>query len=129
MLNDIVLLFQPDVLSKDVGLLIDYDIFLPTGFVGDPGCIRQVLTNLIANAVKFTASGHILIRVVGLPQGETGNFRVHITVEDTGPGIPADMVEYIFGEFNQVEDEKNRKFEGTGLGLAITRQLIDLMGG
>ncbi len=129
MLNDIVLLFQPDVLSKDVGLLIDYDIFLPTGFVGDPGRIRQVLTNLIGNAVKFTASGHILIRVVGLPQGETGNFRVHITVEDTGPGIPADMVEYIFGEFNQVEDEKNRKFEGTGLGLAITRQLIDLMGG
>ena len=129
MLKDIVLLFQPDVLAKDVGLLIDFDIFLPTSFVGDPGRVRQVLTNLIGNAVKFTASGHILIRVVGLPENETGKFRVHITVEDTGPGIPADMVEYIFGELNQVEDEMNRKFEGTGLGLAITRQLIDLMGG
>lgn len=128
-LNDIVRLFQPDVLSKDVSLLIDYDIFLPTVFIGDPGRMRQVLTNLIGNAVKFTASCHILIRVIGLPQGETGNFRVHVTVEDTGPGIPADMVEYIFGEFNQVEDEKNRRFEGTGLGLAITRQLVDLMGG
>ena len=92
MLNDIVMLFQPDVLGKDVDLLIDYDIFLPTAFVCDPGRVRQVLTNLIGNAVKFTASGHILIRVVGLPQGETGKFRVHVTIEDTGPGIPADVV-------------------------------------
>ncbi|MGR3660100.1 MAG: ATP-binding protein [Paracoccaceae bacterium] len=128
-IHDVVMLFQPALQDKNIDLIVDYDMFMPTVFTGDPGRVRQILTNLIGNAVKFTEQGHVLIRVVGLPDGETGDFRLHITVEDTGLGIPQDMVGHIFGEFNQVEDEKNRKFEGTGLGLAISKQLIELMGG
>ncbi|MEE9428250.1 MAG: ATP-binding protein [Paracoccaceae bacterium] len=128
-LTEVLMLFQPAVMAKEIELIIDYDMFLPTGFTGDPGRIRQILTNLIGNAIKFTASGHVLIRVVGVEDGAPETYRVHITVEDTGPGIPPEMVDHIFGEFNQVEDEKNRKFEGTGLGLAITKQLVELMEG
>jgi signal transduction histidine kinase/CheY-like chemotaxis protein len=128
-IHEVVRLLQPGARQKGLELLVDYDLFLPTMFVGDPGRIRQVLTNLIGNAVKFTPAGHVLVRVVGLqPQGSVqGN--VHVTVEDTGIGIAPDKVQHIFGEFNQVEDEHNRRFEGTGLGLAITQKLIGLMGG
>ena len=128
-LTEVLMLFQPAVMQKDVELLIDYDMFLPTRFKGDQGRIRQILTNLMGNAVKFTDSGHVLVRVVGIPQGDSDDMRIHITIEDTGPGIPAEMQDHIFGEFNQVEDEKNRRFEGTGLGLAITKQLVELMDG
>ncbi len=91
--------------------------------------MRQVLTNLIGNAVKFTKKGHVLVRVVGVREGESGKQKLHVTVEDTGIGIPADMIRHIFGEVNQVEDERNRSFDGTGLGLAITGKLVSLMGG
>jgi signal transduction histidine kinase/DNA-binding response OmpR family regulator/regulator of replication initiation timing len=126
-IHEVLTLLQPTARQKGLELLVDYDMFLPTAFEGDPGRIRQVLTNLVGNAVKFTGSGHVLVRTVGLPDGDS--VRVHITVEDTGIGIPADKIEHIFGEFNQVEASHNRKFEGTGLGLAITRRLVSLMGG
>ncbi len=126
---DVVTLLQASIQDRNLHLIVDYDMFLPTRFVGDAGRVRQVLTNLIGNAVKFTAQGHVLIRVVGLPEGESGDFRVHVSVEDTGIGIPEEMIDQIFGEFTQVEDEHDRKFEGTGLGLAITEQLVSLMGG
>lgn len=122
------MLLQPRARAKGIDLLIDYDMFLPTRFVGDPGRIRQVLTNLIGNAVKFTDQGHVLTRVVGLV-AEDGRQQLHLTVEDTGIGISPENLEHIFGEFNQVEDQQNRKFEGTGLGLAITRRLIERMEG
>ncbi|EBA08442.1 hybrid sensor histidine kinase/response regulator [Sagittula stellata] len=127
-IHDVVMLLQPTARDKDITLLVDYDMFLPTHFVGDPGRVRQILTNLVGNAVKFTVQGYVLVRVVGVME-DGGSTAVHITVEDTGIGIPADKVEHVFGEFNQVEDERNRKFEGTGLGLAITRRLVELMGG
>ncbi|MEK6217043.1 MAG: ATP-binding protein, partial [Boseongicola sp.] len=95
----------------------------------DAGRVRQVLTNLVGNAIKFTEEGHILIRVVG-PPGESGlEYRVHVTVEDTGIGIPEDKLEAIFQEFQQVENEQDRAHDGTGLGLAITRRLVTAMGG
>ena len=103
-------------------------MFLPTRFVGDPGRLRQVLTNLVGNAVKFTEKGHVLIRVVGL-EAEPGQHQLHVTVEDTGIGIAPENLDHIFGEFNQVESQSNRKFEGTGLGLAITQRLIERMDG
>jgi len=127
-IHEVTMLLQPSARDKGVDLLIDYDIFLPTRFVGDPGRIRQVLTNLMGNAVKFTARGHVMVRVVGF-EAEAERQELHITVEDTGIGIPEKFLEHIFGEFNQVDDQSNRKFEGTGLGLAITKQLIGLMGG
>ncbi len=125
---DVFRLLQPTIREKNLHATLDYDIFLPTRYEGDPLRVRQVLTNLIGNAVKFTAEGQVLVRVVGVPEG-TGAERLHITVEDTGIGVPADKLDHVFGEFNQVEDERNRSYEGTGLGLAITRQLVELMGG
>ncbi|MBV7395461.1 response regulator [Mameliella sediminis] len=127
-IHEVVMLLQPTARDKEIALLVDYDMFLPTRFIGDAGRIRQILTNLLGNAVKFTVQGHVLVRVVGVP-GNDGDSAIHITVEDTGIGIPPDKVDHVFGEFNQVEDERNRKFEGTGLGLAITRRLVELMGG
>ncbi|NBR89974.1 MAG: response regulator [Rhodobacteraceae bacterium] len=127
--HEVVMLLQPKAREKKLEFLVDYDLFLPTGFVGDPGRIRQVLTNLMGNAVKFTQSGHVIVRVTGVPGQEGETAQVHIAVEDTGIGIPADMVGHVFGEFNQVENDRNRKFEGTGLGLAISKRLIELMGG
>ena len=128
-IHEVILLLQPAARQKGLELLVDYDLFLPTMFTGDPGRIRQVLTNLIGNAVKFTLSGHVLIRVVGVHAEGSDLGQVHVLIEDTGIGISADKIEHVFGEFNQVEDERNRRFEGTGLGLAISKRLIGLMGG
>lgn len=128
-IHEIVTLLHATAQDKTLDLFIDYDMFLPTRLIGDRGRIRQVLTNLIGNAVKFTEKGHVLVRVVGFEAGETGKQQIHITVEDTGIGIAPEMQGHIFGEFNQVDDLQNRKFEGTGLGLAICKQLIELMGG
>ncbi|MFN4171365.1 MAG: PAS-domain containing protein, partial [Pseudorhodobacter sp.] len=127
-IHEVAMLLQPRARAQGIDLMIDFDMFLPTRFVGDAGRLRQVLTNLMGNAVKFTEKGPVLVRVVGV---ETDDQRqhLHITVEDTGIGIPADQLDHIFGEFNQVEADSNRKFEGTGLGLAITRRLIERMEG
>ena len=128
-IHEIVMLLQPAARDKGIDIAVDFDLFLPTGFVGDRGRIRQVLTNLMGNAVKFTLRGHVLIRVVGVQKEDSAETQLHVTIEDTGIGIAADKVGHIFGEFNQVEDERNRQFEGTGLGLAISKKLIELMGG
>jgi signal transduction histidine kinase/CheY-like chemotaxis protein len=128
-IHEVVMLLQPAARDKNIDILVDYDLFLPTGFVGDPGRIRQVTTNLLGNAVKFTLEGHVIVRVVGIQQENSKDTHIHITIEDTGIGISADKVTHIFGEFNQVEDERNRQFEGTGLGLAISQRLIQMMGG
>jgi signal transduction histidine kinase/DNA-binding response OmpR family regulator len=127
-IHEVAMLLQPRARAKGIDLLIDFDIFLPTTYVGDPGRLRQVFTNLIGNAVKFTERGHVLIRTVGI-ETAAGEQQLHIAVEDTGIGIPPDQTDHVFGEFNQIESAANRKFEGTGLGLAITRRLIERMGG
>ncbi|MDG1470201.1 MAG: response regulator [Ascidiaceihabitans sp.] len=128
-IHEVIMLLQPSARDKGLSIVLDYDLFLPTRFICDPGRIRQVLTNLMGNAVKFTASGHVLVRVLGVPNEELGCADVTITIEDTGIGISKDMVGHIFGEFNQVENERNRQFDGTGLGLAISKRLVDLMDG
>ncbi|MEL6205151.1 MAG: ATP-binding protein [Pseudomonadota bacterium] len=128
LVHEVLMLVSPVARDKSLALHVDYDLFLPTRVIGDTGRIRQILTNLVGNAVKFTQEGHILIRVVGFDAGAAG-WQLHVTVEDTGIGIPPDMLDHIFGSFAQVEDEKNRSFEGTGLGLAITKELVTLMGG
>ena len=126
---EVATLLQPTVRDKGLTLLVDYDLFLPTLFVGDPGRVRQVLTNLVGNAVKFTPQGHVLIRVTGVPNAERKTCDIHVAIEDTGIGIPPDKIDHIFGEFNQIEDAKSREFDGTGLGLAISKRLITMMGG
>jgi len=126
---EVLMLLQTSAQDKGLPLLLDYDLFLPTVMVGDPGRVRQVMTNLIGNAIKFTTQGHVLIRVTGVPDLARNALSLRIVVEDTGIGIPEDMVAHIFGEFNQVENERNRQFDGTGLGLAISQRLVAMMGG
>jgi hypothetical protein len=130
MITEIFQLMRPGLEGKALDLRLDYDIFLPDRMIGDRGRIRQILTNLIGNAVKFTEAGHVTVRVVGAPQPyppETVPNRV--VVEDTGIGIAPEMQAHVFGEFNQVESAANRRFDGTGLGLAITRRLVAMMKG
>ncbi|KIN63046.1 Sensor histidine kinase/response regulator [Sulfitobacter noctilucicola] len=126
---EVLMLLQSNAHNKGLSLLMDYDMFLPTQMIGDAGRLRQVMTNLIGNAVKFTTKGHVLVRVTGVTDTQNQRLRLHVSIEDTGIGIPADMVDHIFGEFNQVENERNRQFDGTGLGLAISQRLVELMGG
>ena len=128
-IHEVVTLLGPGAHDKNLQLAVDYDLFMPTTYIGDAGRIRQVLTNLVGNAIKFTETGHVLIRIVGLPGDNSDQYRVHITVEDTGIGIPPDKLEDIFREFHQVENERDRTHDGTGLGLAITKRLVELMGG
>jgi signal transduction histidine kinase/ActR/RegA family two-component response regulator len=128
-LEEVLMLLQPSAQDKGLVLSLDYDAFLPDRLIGDPGRLRQVLTNLIGNAIKFTTDGHVIVRATGVPDREIGNLSLHVSVEDTGTGIPEAMVQHIFGEFNQVENERNRQFDGTGLGLAISQRLVELMGG
>ena len=128
-LHDVVTLLQPSARAKGLQIAVDYDLFMPTHYMGDAGRIRQVLTNLVGNAIKFTEEGHVSIQVVGLPGGDEQTYRVHVTVEDTGIGIPEDKLDDVFREFQQVENEKDRAHDGTGLGLAISRRLITAMGG
>ncbi|MGK7752874.1 MULTISPECIES: response regulator [unclassified Roseovarius] len=128
-IHELIMLMQVNARDKGIDLLVDYDLFLPTRFVGDPGRLRQIMTNLLGNAVKFTEEGHVMVRVVGVEAETEGAARLHVTIEDSGIGIPADKVGHIFGEFNQLDGESNRKFEGTGLGLAISEKLVRLMGG
>ncbi len=128
MILEIFRLLRPGLEGRDLDLKLDYDVFMPDRLVADPGRMRQVLTNLIGNAVKFTEYGGVTVHVVGEASDDQAvTFRV--VVDDTGIGIPEEMQAHVFGQFNQVDDQANRKFEGTGLGLSITQKLVDLMGG
>ncbi|PKP81543.1 MAG: hybrid sensor histidine kinase/response regulator, partial [Alphaproteobacteria bacterium HGW-Alphaproteobacteria-2] len=99
LIHDVIMLIKPRIGSRPIDIVLDYDIFLPTRFVGDPGRLRQVLVNLIGNAIKFTEAGHVLVRVTGIGRGEDGH-EVHVAVEDTGVGIARDKLEHVFGEFD-----------------------------
>ncbi len=101
---------------------------IPPALLGDPGRIRQVLLNLLGNAVKFTESGFVQTRVECDP-AEGGKVRVRISVQDTGIGIAADKTNRLFEKFFQADTSTTRRYGGTGLGLAITHQLVTLMGG
>ncbi|MEO1241815.1 MAG: ATP-binding protein [Pseudomonadota bacterium] len=126
-IDQIGMLFQTSAQQKQLDFLVSYNENLPVEVVGDAGRIRQILINLIGNALKFTHEGHIEIKVGGVANGSTAD--LEFTVEDTGIGVPADKVEHIFNKFEQVETSTTRRFEGAGLGLAISRQLAHAMGG
>jgi signal transduction histidine kinase/CheY-like chemotaxis protein/HPt (histidine-containing phosphotransfer) domain-containing protein len=101
---------------------------VPDKVIGDPGRLRQILTNLTNNAVKFTEAGQVVIRA-SLHQEAAGHVTVKFTVTDTGIGIPADRVDRLFHSFTQVDASTTRKYGGTGLGLAISKLLTEMMGG
>ena len=101
---------------------------VPSALVGDPGRLRQVLVNLVGNAVKFTEEGEIGIEVKTETE-EDSSVLLHFMVSDTGIGISPDKLETIFESFRQADGSVTRKYEGTGLGLSISKQLVELMGG
>ena len=113
---------------KRLDLMLRIAPGVPSRVVGDAGRIRQILTNLLGNAVKFTQQGHVLLEVDSAPaSGSEAVLRFAVT--DTGIGIPADRLREIFEKFTQADSSTTRRFGGTGLGLAISRQLAGLMGG
>ncbi len=114
--------------AKQIELTVSVDPMLPEVVVGDPGRLRQVLTNLAGNAVKFTSQGEVNIEAKLLSTDESG-IRVRFDVRDTGIGIPPDRLQTLFLPFTQVDSSTTRRFGGTGLGLSIVRQLVDLMSG
>jgi two-component system sensor histidine kinase/response regulator len=122
--EDVVQLLAPRAHAKQLELACRIDDRLPSAVCGDPYRLRQVLTNLIANAVKFTDNGEVLVDVQRLDE-TTMRFAVH----DTGVGIPEDARERLFQPFEQADGSTTRRFGGTGLGLAISRSLVQLMGG
>lgn len=101
---------------------------VPARLIGDPGRIRQILVNLVGNAVKFTRSGHVLVQV-SLEQDREGHCLILLEISDTGMGIPREKAGSLFNLFSQVDTSITRKYGGTGLGLAISKQLSRLMGG
>ncbi len=125
--EDVIALCAPRAVDKGISLVLDYDAELPAGFMGDFGRVRQILINLVGNAVKFTEAGAVRLSVSGVAEGRSAV--VEIAVRDTGIGIPAELLPRIFGEFEQAAQGTRRKIEGTGLGLAITKRLVDLMDG
>ncbi|RUW10155.1 response regulator, partial [Mesorhizobium sp. M1A.F.Ca.IN.020.06.1.1] len=115
------------VAEKNLELIVRVDPRLPGFVVGDAGRFRQIVTNLLGNAVKFTEKGHVLIDVGG--DVVDGTVQLKVRVEDTGIGIPAEKLQSVFEKFAQVDGSSTRRHEGTGLGLAISARLVDLMGG
>jgi len=126
-IEEVATLLAAKVRKKDLALTVQYDDSLPECLEGDPVRIRQVLTNLVGNAVKFTERGRVSVRVSGRISGEQAE--VKIEVEDSGIGIPENQLERIFGKFTQVGMAADQPAGGTGLGLAISRQLATLMKG
>lgn len=122
LLNDIQVSHNPLIKKKSVRFIIDVDEKLPN-IEADPLRLKQVLTNLVTNAIKFTDEGHIYLR------GRHENGWVSISIEDEGIGISSEDLSTIFEQFRQVDGSSTRRAEGTGLGLTITSHLVDLHGG
>jgi signal transduction histidine kinase/DNA-binding response OmpR family regulator len=131
MLEDLADLFSNMVSRKDIELIFSKSPVVPRRFRGDAGRMKQVLPNLIENAIRFTATGEVFVGVELDDKSGTSNGQVILKfrVSDTGMGIAADMLPTLFEPFIQADSSLTREHEGTGLGLAICRHLVELMGG
>ena len=121
-------LLQPRASEKGLELILDFSPDCPRRVIGDAGRLRQILMNLLGNAIKFTDSGHVLLQIQAHERNaeKTG---LTISIIDTGIGIPAEQHARLFESFTQADASTTRKYGGTGLGLSIFQQLIELMGG
>jgi two-component system sensor histidine kinase RpfC len=121
-------LFQYQAAASGLHLRLVIDPALPNGLLGDPHHLRQVLVNLMSNAIKFTEQGYVVLRITLVPD-IIGEMRVRFDIEDTGIGIDPAAQVIIFDGFTQAEASTTRRYGGTGLGTTISRQLVELMGG
>lgn len=126
--NDVAKLLTNNDATKDVELVVNYPTGLPCGFIADAGRLRQILMNLVGNALKFTKKGHVMIDVNIEPSQET-HANITVRIEDTGIGIEADKIKSIFNKFTQADGSTTRVYGGTGLGLSITKHLVEMMEG
>ena len=126
-IEDVAGLLSFPVEEKELEILVRFQPGLRGQYIGDPGRIRQVVTNLVGNAIKFTDEGHVLIEVSGARRGEIADITIAIT--DTGCGIPAEKLNAIFEEFEQVDGTAQRRHDGAGLGLAISKRMVEAMEG
>ncbi len=127
--EDVATLLASQAEEKNLELVMRCAPDLPETLVGDAGRIRQIITNLVGNAVKFTTHGHVFLDVDVVEQGQADGVAVKITVADTGSGIPEGRLSGIFDKFEQVDNSTTRLHGGTGLGLAISKRLVELMDG
>ncbi len=125
----VVKLFAPKAAEKEIELIADLAADLPAGVVGDATRFRQVLFNLVGNAIKFTSRGEVVLRVASAPAEGPAQVRLTCDVTDTGIGILPDDLDRLFHPFVQADRSTTRHFGGTGLGLSISRRLVELMGG
>ena len=128
LLEELADLFADRATQKNIELIIARERDVPNALVGDPLRLRQILINLISNALKFTEKGEIIVNVRTIGQQGDG-IMLRFTVRDTGIGIPEDKVQSLFESFTQADGSTTRQYGGTGLGLAICKQLTELMGG
>jgi signal transduction histidine kinase/DNA-binding response OmpR family regulator len=128
LVEDAVSLFGPTAAEKGLELSIAFPLALDAAWRGDPGRLRQILINLLGNAVRFTQRGGVALRVHPAGEGADSN-RICFEVRDTGIGIAPEKQQSIFDSFTQLDASTTREFGGTGLGLAISKRLVELMGG
>jgi signal transduction histidine kinase/CheY-like chemotaxis protein len=126
-IEDVASILRPSAQQKNTELHVEISSQVPRMYIGDGGRIRQVLINIMGNAVKFTERGEVGIAVSGRVDNEIA--QLEISVEDSGIGIPPEKLDSIFEKFNQVDNTSTKRHEGTGLGLAISKQLIEKMNG
>ncbi len=125
--EDVCLLLANSAVEKDIELILQCAPNLPQKLLGDSGRTRQILTNLISNAIKFTHEGHVFVSLSC--ENSDSHADITMTIEDTGIGIPQEKLTTIFEQFSQAENSTTRRYGGTGLGLTITNSLVDAMGG
>lgn len=135
--EDALDLISPAAANKDLEIICDIDGDVPKEILGDSGRLKQILVNLMGNAVKFTEKGEVLITAAALRQQgklepgrlEPGKIEIRFAIKDTGIGIPEDRMDRLFKSFSQVDPSITRTYGGTGLGLAICKSLVEMMGG
>ncbi|MEE2691735.1 MAG: response regulator [Pseudomonadota bacterium] len=127
MIGEVGAMMQARAMERGLELIIRYAPGLPEGVVADESRLRQVIGNIVGNAIKFTHAGHVFINVDGVRNGDIAELRIEVA--DTGIGISSEDLPRMFQKFEQADTSKSRAYQGTGLGLAICKELVELMGG
>ncbi|MBV8781335.1 MAG: HAMP domain-containing protein, partial [Phycisphaerae bacterium] len=127
-IEEVITLLSTKAAQRNLELTSQFHRDVPAMVIGDPGRLRQIVVNLVNNALKFTHSGSVIVSVT-LDESRDADVLIRCAVSDTGIGIPRDRLQRLFQPFSQVDSSTTRKYGGTGLGLAIVRQLTELMGG